>query len=40
MSKKRIVVVDSHDLFRESLARVMEHSLEGEAEVFESADRT
>lgn len=33
MSKKRIMVVDAHDLFRESLARVMEHSLEGEAEV-------
>ena len=30
---KRILVVDSHDLFRESLARVLEHSLGAEIEV-------
>lgn len=30
---KRILVVDSHDLFRESLARVLEHSLGTEVEV-------
>lgn len=30
---KRILVVDSNDLFRESLARVLEHSLGGEVQV-------
>ncbi len=30
---KRILVVDSHSLFRESLARVLEHSFGGEVEV-------
>ena len=37
MSKKSIMVVDSHDLFRESLARVLEHSLGGEAEVLQAS---
>lgn len=36
MSKKRILVVDFHNLFRESLARVLEYSLGGEAEVLQA----
>ncbi len=36
MSKKRILGVDSQDLFRGSFARVLKHSLGGEAEVLEA----
>lgn len=34
MRMRRILIVDAHDLFRESVARVLEHSLGGEVEVF------
>lgn len=34
---KRILVVDSHNLFRESLARVLEHSLGSETEVLQAS---